>query len=306
MTSTRTALLASILANPQDDTPRLVYADWMEEHGEVERAEFVRLTMRMAKYVDASGNTFKHDSDFGRMIGEFAPFSGGGDCSKRGHIHNWSADIIPGTWEPLAGMHQWDVWNTSLRMKMVWHRGFISSVRLPWDGPGGWLRHHERLYWSPGQTVECRCRGEYGEWNSGECRYRCESYPCSPETGRIPRLLTDDLAATCQPLEEVSLNTWPGGTMDGFLNPDTWLADSYCFTREKCSTCGGIGQVPQEPEPGVNVMDRECPTCHGTPPNRWTCDAWPGITFVMPEPWDDAYPSSANPNWTNLGGGRNG
>ncbi len=36
------ALLAAILAAPQDDLPRLVMADWHEERGEWERAEFIR------------------------------------------------------------------------------------------------------------------------------------------------------------------------------------------------------------------------------------------------------------------------
>ena len=43
MTPTGTALLAAILANPDEDTPRLVYADWLEENGEPERAEFIRV-----------------------------------------------------------------------------------------------------------------------------------------------------------------------------------------------------------------------------------------------------------------------
>src|SRR5215203_3911185 len=37
------ALIAAILANPDEDTPRLVYADWLQEHGDEERAEFIRL-----------------------------------------------------------------------------------------------------------------------------------------------------------------------------------------------------------------------------------------------------------------------
>jgi len=36
------ALYEAILANPADDLPRLVYADWLEEHGDAERAEFIR------------------------------------------------------------------------------------------------------------------------------------------------------------------------------------------------------------------------------------------------------------------------
>ena len=37
------ALLRAIRAAPEDDTVRLVYADWLEENGQPERAEFIRL-----------------------------------------------------------------------------------------------------------------------------------------------------------------------------------------------------------------------------------------------------------------------
>jgi uncharacterized protein (TIGR02996 family) len=37
------ALLQAIIAEPDDDAPRLVYADWLEEHGRPERGEFIRL-----------------------------------------------------------------------------------------------------------------------------------------------------------------------------------------------------------------------------------------------------------------------
>jgi uncharacterized protein (TIGR02996 family) len=43
----RDALLAAITANPDEDTPRLIYADWLEEHDEAERAEFIRLQCRL-------------------------------------------------------------------------------------------------------------------------------------------------------------------------------------------------------------------------------------------------------------------
>lgn len=39
----RDALLAAVLANPDDDHPRLVMADWFEGQGDVERAEFIRV-----------------------------------------------------------------------------------------------------------------------------------------------------------------------------------------------------------------------------------------------------------------------
>jgi uncharacterized protein (TIGR02996 family) len=39
----REALVAAVIAEPEDDLPRLVYADWLDEHGESERAEFIRV-----------------------------------------------------------------------------------------------------------------------------------------------------------------------------------------------------------------------------------------------------------------------
>jgi len=47
--SDEAALLAAILAFPDEDTPRLIYADWLQEHGQEERAEFVRVQCELAK-----------------------------------------------------------------------------------------------------------------------------------------------------------------------------------------------------------------------------------------------------------------
>src|SRR5262249_48744394 len=40
--------LADVAANGGDDVPRLVYADWLEDNGQAERAEFIRLQCRLA------------------------------------------------------------------------------------------------------------------------------------------------------------------------------------------------------------------------------------------------------------------
>jgi len=47
--SDREALLAAIKAHPDADTPRLMFADWLEEHGEGERAAFIRLQIEHAQ-----------------------------------------------------------------------------------------------------------------------------------------------------------------------------------------------------------------------------------------------------------------
>jgi uncharacterized protein (TIGR02996 family) len=46
---TRDDLLQTIIENPDDDALRLVFADWLEDHSELERAEFIRVQIELAK-----------------------------------------------------------------------------------------------------------------------------------------------------------------------------------------------------------------------------------------------------------------
>jgi uncharacterized protein (TIGR02996 family) len=41
------ALLRAIRESPADDGPRLIYADWLDENGQPDRAEFIRLQVRL-------------------------------------------------------------------------------------------------------------------------------------------------------------------------------------------------------------------------------------------------------------------
>jgi uncharacterized protein (TIGR02996 family) len=52
--ATADAFLRDIASNPGDDAPRLVYADWLDEHGEPRRAEFIRLQCRLAALDEAA------------------------------------------------------------------------------------------------------------------------------------------------------------------------------------------------------------------------------------------------------------
>jgi uncharacterized protein (TIGR02996 family) len=48
-------LLAAIRESPGDDLPRLAYADWLEEHGQTERAEFIRVQLELARLPAGDG-----------------------------------------------------------------------------------------------------------------------------------------------------------------------------------------------------------------------------------------------------------
>lgn len=43
------AFLQAIIETPDDDAPRLIYADWLEDHGDPSRAEFIRVQCALAR-----------------------------------------------------------------------------------------------------------------------------------------------------------------------------------------------------------------------------------------------------------------
>src|SRR5437660_490323 len=46
---THEALLHAIIENPDDDAPRLAYADWCDQHGQPERAGFIRIQCQLGR-----------------------------------------------------------------------------------------------------------------------------------------------------------------------------------------------------------------------------------------------------------------
>src|SRR5207245_1358527 len=49
--------LRAIAEHPEDDALRLVYSDWLEEHGDPEYAEFIRVQVTLAQNADGKGDT---------------------------------------------------------------------------------------------------------------------------------------------------------------------------------------------------------------------------------------------------------
>jgi uncharacterized protein (TIGR02996 family) len=78
------ALLQAIHANPDDDTPRLVYADWLDEHGQPERAGFIRVQIELDARDDYSSDehhklfvrelslSSKHEEKWAAQLSQFA------------------------------------------------------------------------------------------------------------------------------------------------------------------------------------------------------------------------------------------
>ena len=50
------SFLHAVLENPEDDATRLIFADWLDDNGQPERAEFIRLQVEGARLpLDAEG-----------------------------------------------------------------------------------------------------------------------------------------------------------------------------------------------------------------------------------------------------------
>lgn len=56
MNTERDAFIRRIAEEPDDDTVRLVFADWLEEHGDEARARFIRLQVEVARLSSGSGH----------------------------------------------------------------------------------------------------------------------------------------------------------------------------------------------------------------------------------------------------------
>src|SRR5262249_44827492 len=52
MDTVEEAFLSDIRASPDDDGVRLIYADWLQENGQPERAEFIRVQVELARLAD--------------------------------------------------------------------------------------------------------------------------------------------------------------------------------------------------------------------------------------------------------------
>lgn len=199
----------------------------------------------------------------------------------------------------------------------TFRRGFVESITCSWSD---WLTHSPRLFWHPAQTVECpECRGTtYRDANRANFRCRdctdgrvprplVEEVECPNKPWKQPGLsgptcftnkcktcsgrgrMSQCVLSTCQPITEVTLTTHPLARPDqGRRVHETIASRSEYFVvdgdgrfdRVKCPTCDG---GPSGNRFGAMMIRASCHACRGEPLNSWSCEAWPGIRFKMPQ-----------------------
>jgi uncharacterized protein (TIGR02996 family) len=119
------ALMRGILETPADDAPRLIIADWLEENGEDQRAEFIRVQCELARHIkefesacDTHGRYYhmpdSYRMDLYRKIGLLCGPHVDGQWGD--NYWKWFLEDFPGP--------------TNLPHRPVVTRGFVSEVRL--------------------------------------------------------------------------------------------------------------------------------------------------------------------------------
>jgi uncharacterized protein (TIGR02996 family) len=101
-------LLRGITAAPDDDLPRLVYADWLEEHGRAPRATFIRMQIE----------DHTHDEE----LGHWTSWQRKSTCRQLANMHS------------PAWLREWPRWVRQTMPKSIvveeFRRGFLWRQRL--------------------------------------------------------------------------------------------------------------------------------------------------------------------------------
>jgi len=216
-------LLRAILSSRDDDLPRFVYADWLEEHGEPERAEFIRVQCELAKWTYGS-----RCSECGWHVNLSELPRRCWMCTRRARERellsiswaDWAVDFRAGYCLNLYDGNPLSPPNRAV----LFRRGFVSEVTLSAED---WLGHHETLFWHPEQTVECK-RYHNGKPPLFDVASQTDCV-CSG-TGRIPC----PFPPTAQPIKDVHLTTWPNlrwVTKWSDMNLDEDDSSKFTFNR---------------------------------------------------------------------------
>jgi uncharacterized protein (TIGR02996 family) len=161
--TTYLGLLDDILDHPEDDTPRLVMADWLEDNDQPERAEFIRVQieldhLRQRGPCDECLRDVKAQSLRLRereLLEE--------------HAHTWLSGI-PGL-KAFALNAQTLGWEATVQSEIsemyeirpiypTWRRGFVANIRLSHDS---YVAHAPHIFsWHPVEKVTLSDREPYG------------------------------------------------------------------------------------------------------------------------------------------------
>jgi uncharacterized protein (TIGR02996 family) len=165
MTTLPAEFLAAVIAAPDDDNPRLIAADWLDERGDV-RGEFIRVQVELARTpepaVTTQGRIAADDVDDMRSRCRRCREVPAGLCRwhelcrrERELLDRYTFGFIAA---PSVPNRAWRLDSDPLCaddpafLGCTFRRGFIESITCDW---ASWLIAHEHVYWHPAQPRDC-------------------------------------------------------------------------------------------------------------------------------------------------------
>src|ERR1700722_5073147 len=108
------ALRRAVIANRDDDTPRLIYADWLDENGQSDRASFIRAQVEGARAEPFSPEALEAESRADRLLVR--------------HLKKWTRHLDGSVFEE-PGFHRGFIEHVGVKLKP----GSITSLGAVFD-----------------------------------------------------------------------------------------------------------------------------------------------------------------------------
>jgi uncharacterized protein (TIGR02996 family) len=184
MTPEEEGMLLEIAADPADDTPRLIYADWLEDDGRPGRAELIRVQLALA------------DARKGCMCGRCVGARGGGQHTNGGCAADKLRIECGGRFmqarmreaQLLTDHAFWavctppiGVTSMIMREKMTITRGFVSRWGMTLAQWLGW--GPQVVKWHPLEEVNISDKGPRGPIHNPPSEYEGRWFLCCPRKG---------------------------------------------------------------------------------------------------------------------------
>lgn len=126
--------LRTIIADPLNDDPRKIYADWLDENGQPERSEFIRVQIELArtpKEIDSVIDWVDGSTSVGKVPNlHFVALRRRERELLKAHDADWVAEFH----SEIGWVTQFD--------RVLFHRGLIGIIECDWRM---WQQHADAL-----------------------------------------------------------------------------------------------------------------------------------------------------------------
>lgn len=248
------ALLKAIAEQPDEDTVRLAYADWLEENGQGERAEFIRVQIEIARLGPKHRELFVADGAGQRLEGL------GVALTPRGDGHYSASDLERGlSTETFAPNERVDIYAHLARKDRVgWMRGlkYVKHVEA----------RHEIIFRKDEQS---------GPWKGAMLAKRVDELLSAHGREWANSVIPEAMPSSWSPHNPTPYLVLPGPSFvniafdRGFVHSVTcttadWLkhADALVWQCLRCPSCDGAGWRRWQTYSGYD--EEPCDRCEET------------------------------------------